>query len=184
MKEKWNMTYYELKEYYIKTSKEREEKSKRFLSKINFVNSKTGEIKSIEYSLQRKYHQDYLYYKGVSDYINVLANMKGYVPIFLTLTLSSEYHFYRKRKNGKIVRNYNSKEKNSFEINKVIKEGYQLLNKTFREIVRQGQRHDWKIDILYIRVVEPHKSFTPHLHSIIFIPSYIISPEKKTKTIC
>ena len=172
MKEKWNMTYYELKEYYIKTSREREEKSKRFLSKISFINSKTGEIKSIEYSLQRKYRQDYLFYKGVSDYINVLANIKGYVPIFITITLPSRYHFYKKRKtDGKIICNRKSKEKNPFELNRIIKEGYQLLNKAFREIIRQGQRHDWRIDILYIRVIEPHKSFTPHLHAIIFIPS-------------
>ena len=170
MRKSWNITYNELREYYIKTSKEKEERTKDYLSKISFINNKTGEVKEIEYYLKEKYHRDYLYYKGVSDYINVLANMKGYVPIFLTLTLPSNLHFYRKRKNGKIVRNYNSKEKNSFEINKVIKEGYQLLNKAFREIVRQGQRHDWKIDILYVRVVEPHKSFTPHVHAVLFVP--------------
>jgi len=168
---KMNMTYYELKEFYINVSKKAEQRTKKYLDKLEFANIKTGEIKKIDYSLQNKYKQDYLYYKGVADYINILAALRGYVPVFITLTLSSPYHFFRKNKNGKIIKNKRSREKNIFEINKLIREGYKLLNKAFREIVRQGQRKDFKIEIMYIKIIEAHKSFTPHLHAVVFVPN-------------
>ena len=165
-----NMTYNELREFYIKTSKRTEQKAKEYLNKIEFTNTVTGETKKVNYSLRKKYRQDFLYYKGIADYVNILATLRGYVPVFITLTLSSPYHFFKKNRNGKIVKNKRSRKNNIFEINKLIQEGYKLLNKAFREIIRQGQRKDFRINNMYIKIIEAHKSFTPHLHAIVFVP--------------
>jgi len=171
MSRKMNMSFDELKEFYINVSKKAEQRTNEYLNKLEFTNISTGEVKKINYTLQNKYKQDYLYYKGIADYINILATLKGYIPVFLTLTLSSPYHFFKKAKSGKIIKNKKTKEKNVFEINKLIREGYKLLNKVFREIIRQGQRKDFEIKTMYIKIIEAHKSFTPHLHSIVFVQS-------------
>lgn len=151
---------------YAKVTQNKHEKAKKYLGSINLFNKLTGEIKPIEYNREWHENQSYLFKTFVMDDIRYQANTMGLVPIFITITLPSEYHPY----------NYNPKS-NVKHLNKryqghSIEEGYKRLIGAFRALTN-GFKVDRKTvkRIKYIRVVEPHKSMVAHLHAIVWVDS-------------
>lgn len=81
--------------------------------------------------------------------------------LFITLTLNTQWHKYSNK--GK------SKNERYDELN-TIKKGYKLLNKIFREIQKQMAADIPGGNIYkFVKVIEPHKDFTPHLHALLLI---------------
>jgi len=163
-----------LEEEFIRIAKETEQKTKNYLDKHVLKLLNMNEFVGMHFDLRKKMRLDYLYYKGVSDYINRVAESRGLVPVFFTYTLPSEYHpttTYGCKKGEERCWNkrYNSE--------LTIKDGYKLLQKAFRELTRYFKKKETNKELLeipYIRMVEFHDDFTPHLHAVVFLPEYLI----------
>ena len=125
-------------------------------------------------------HSPDRYYAEVQNRVNTLttiAKQRELKPLFLTLTLPSEYHKYKTlQRNGikdKLVPNpkYN---------NIPAKDAVKILTKMFAKL-----RHDRSLKELskeqriYFRVNEPHKDGTPHTHILMFVPADRVERVKK-----
>lgn len=116
------------------------------------------------------------YYAEVQNRVNTLeaiARKRELQPLFMTLTLPSEYHKHKTTKKGDVVRNpkYNGVSS---------KEAVKALTKMFAKL-----RHDRSLkelskeDRIYFRVNEPHQDGTPHTHILMFIPHHRIAKVKE-----
>jgi hypothetical protein len=124
-------------------------------------------------------HNPKRYYGEIQNRINTLeqeATNAKLVPVFLTLTLPSEFHRMKTTRSGKLDKNpkYNGMEP---------KEAVKVLTKMWSKL-----RHDRslkelsKMQRMYYRVNEPHKDGTPHTHILLFIPQErVIRVEKAFK---
>ncbi len=125
-------------------------------------------------------HTPERYYAEIQNRVNTLttiAKQKNLKPLFMTLTLPSEYHKHKiLQRQGipdKLVPNpkYNGIS---------AKESVKVLTKMFAKL-----RHDRSLKELskeqriYFRVNEPHKDGTPHTHILMFIPQERIERVKK-----
>lgn len=125
-------------------------------------------------------HSPDRYYAEVQNRVNTLttiAKQRELKPLFMTLTLPSEFHKYKTlQRNGikdKLVPNpkYNSIP---------AKEAVKILTKMFAKL-----RHDRSLKELskeqriYFRVNEPHKDGTPHTHILMFVPADRVERVKK-----
>jgi len=163
-----------LKEEFIRIAQETEQKTKNYLDKHIMKLLNMNEFVGMSFSLKKKMKLDYLYYKGVSDYINRIAESRSLVPVFFTYTLPSEYHpttTYGCRDGEE--RCWNKK----YNSELTIRDGYKLLQKAFRELTRYFKKKETNknlLEIPYFRMIEYHDDFTPHLHAVIFLPEYLI----------
>ena len=112
-------------------------------------------------------HSPERYYAEIQNRVNTLeaiAKQRDLKPIFMTLTLPSEYHKHKMTKSGKAIKNlkYNGVPP---------KESVKLLTKMFAKL-----RHDRSLkelkkeERIYFRVNEPHQDGTPHTHILMFVP--------------
>ncbi|MFW2609575.1 replication endonuclease [Aliarcobacter butzleri] len=118
-------------------------------------------------------HNPDRYHALIQNRINTLSNEakeKDLFPIFMTLTLPSEFHEMKiDKKANTLVKNpkYNYVEP---------KEAVKHLTKMFSKL-----RHDRSLkelskdERMYFRVNEPHKDGTPHTHILLFIPKSSIN---------
>lgn len=113
-------------------------------------------------------HNPNRYYALIQNRINTLTNEakeNGLEPIFMTLTLPSEFHKMKMDKQTKaLIENP--------KYNYVTpKEAIKHLTKMFSRL-----RHDRSLkelskdERIYFRVNEPHKNGTPHTHILLFVP--------------
>jgi len=159
-----------LRAEFIRIAKEKEEKTKNYLDRHILQLLDMNEFVGMSFSLKKKAELDYRYYKGVSDYINKVAEEKGLVPVFLTYTLPSEYH-PTTTKTGK--REWNPK----YNPELTIRDGYKLLQKAFRELTRYFKKKETNKsleEIPYISINEYHKDYTVHKHAVVFLHEYLI----------
>lgn len=114
------------------------------------------------------YHSPERYYAQTQNRVNTIetiARQRGLKPLFMTLTLPSEYHRCKETKKGKLKANpkYNGS---------TPKESVKVLTRMFTRL-----RHDRALKELtkekriFIRVNEPHKDGTPHTHILMFVPA-------------
>lgn len=109
------------------------------------------------------------YFAEVNNRVNSFfkyAQMLDLYPVFLTQTAPPQFHSNSKKYDGSTVRDsvrYLSSRWASF-----------LRLKIFKNI-KKSINHN----MIYIRVIEPHKDGTPHAHVLIFIPKNFILPVKK-----
>ena len=113
-------------------------------------------------------HNPNRYHALIQNRINTLSNEakeKNLFPIFMTLTLPSEFHKMKMDKKTKtLIPNpkYN---------HVTPKEAVKHLTKIFSRL-----RHDRSLkklskdERIYFRVNEPHKNGTPHTHVLLFVP--------------
>lgn len=113
-------------------------------------------------------HNPNRYHALIQNRINTLSNEakeKNLLPIFMTLTLPSEFHKMKMDKKTKVLianPKYN---------HVTPKEAVKHLTKMFSRL-----RHDrslkelTKDERIYFRVNEPHKNGTPHTHILLFVP--------------
>ena len=114
-------------------------------------------------------HNTNRYYAEIQNRINTLVNdakSKKLVPIFMTITLPSEYHKMKTNKSTKKLI------PNPFYNGTTPRNATKELTKMFAKL-----RHDrslkelTKNERIYYRVNEPHKDGTPHTHILMFIPN-------------
>ena len=109
-----------------------------------------------------------------------VAKLKDLVPVFLTITLPSEYHRHKyiEVSFGKEVKvknkNFNSDYEEYTPRNLV-----EILQSYFKSFVDlRAVRNIPKDKRLYFKVIEPHKTGVPHMHIMYFIPKENISKFK------
>ena len=99
------------------------------------------------------------------QYIN-----KNKKELFLTLTLPSSYHYFKKGKNDKLIKNKQCRYDN---IEDALDNGYIHLNNIYRQlyknIKRTLQRKNLNTNFDYIFIFEPHKSGQLHIHTLFWI---------------
>ncbi len=101
-----------------------------------------------------------------------IAKLRNLVPVFLTITLPSEYHKYKyiKVKSGIEVKVRNKNFNSQYE-NLTPKDLVQVLQSYFKSFVDlRAVRNIPKDKRLYFKVIEPHKTGDPHMHVMFFIP--------------
>jgi len=126
---------------------------------IKRYNAKRDYLNRLGYSYNQSWdnRQSYLYNTFRIDYLNQICINQGLVPIFLTLTLPSAYH---------------PKSSNYQGFN--IYDGYTHLQDIFRNLYNGFRYNRKRVHTKFIRVIEPHKSYIPHLHAIVYVPSYAV----------
>ncbi len=145
--------------FFINYSKRKEKSRKNFVKHLKILNNTTGEIRNIEYDLVEDVEKIYYNLTQRSiDLLNLTDELDYSGCAFVTLTLDSQYHKYTSA-SGKHIKN---KKWNTA----TIQDGYLKLNKTFKAIHKQLYRD--KIEFKYLKALEPHKSFTPHLHALFY----------------
>ena len=113
-------------------------------------------------------HNSDRYYALIQNRINTLtqeAKDKNLFPVFMTITLPSEYHKMKfNNRTKKLIPN----PKYSYI---TPRESVKVLTKMFAKL-----RHDRSLkelsrdERIYFRVNEPHKNGTPHTHVLLFLP--------------
>ncbi len=160
--------YISLRDQYYKLSLHKEQKQQDFLDKISFVNQQTGEVVKKSHAFEKEHKK---YTKSIEQKvyaIEEIARNRGLEPIFITLTLPSLYHPFR----GVKVRNKHIYVANNteFEFNTLedaIKNGYDYLQHIYRVFYKRVKKQIGK-ELLYIKVVEMHKTLIPHFHILFY----------------
>lgn len=118
-------------------------------------------------------HNPSRYHALIQNRINTLSNEakeKDLKPIFMTLTLPSEYHKY---KTNKKTKNLEVNPKYEFISHR---EAVKELTKMFARLRQDRSLKELtKEERIYFRVNEPHKNGTPHTHILLFVPSHRIN---------
>ncbi|OCL93025.1 replication endonuclease [Arcobacter porcinus] len=175
------------------------QKQKDFLEKFHFDFNRLvdGEIKKVSVPMSNLvksaiFNQN-RYLAEIQERVNSLNNyatLNDLKPLFITITLPTEYHKYRTLKNGKFVKN--PKFANKHLLKKLQKEnpnldedelkkfdeknfdpnaGAKYLSKVFKKMIDlQILKKIPKEKKCYFRVYEPHQDGTPHLHLNFFVP--------------
>jgi len=104
------------------------------------------------------------------------AKSLNLVPVFITITLPSEYHKYKfiELSNCKEVKvkNNNFNPDNEYLTPKDLVE---ILSKYFKQVMNLRAFRDIpKNKRLYFKVIEPHKTGDPHLHAMFYLPNEYI----------
>ncbi len=122
-------------------------------------------------------HAPHRYYSEIQNRVNTLGQMatqRGLKPLFMTITLPSEYHEYKTTKQGNLIANpkYDGT---------TPKEAVKALTKMFARLRQDRSLKDGlgKENRIYFRVNEPHKDGTPHTHILMFVPVDRIERVKK-----
>lgn len=151
-------------------------KQSDFLDYSYIQDNSSGQYFSLKDCIVSSNHNPQRYYGEIQNRINTLeqeATNANLTPIFLTITLPSEFHKMKTTRNGNLIKNpkYNGTEP---------KEAVKVLTKMFAKL-----RHDRslkelsKMQRMYYRVNEPHKDGTPHTHILLFIPKERIARVEK-----
>jgi hypothetical protein len=138
---------------------------KKFVS--NFEDDESDFLKSVySASLNPK-----KYFAEINTRVNTLVNNakeKGYMPVFVTLTLPS--YFHRKKEDGSLY----------ISPNESAKALSNVWAKFLRLKIFEHLKNDFGEAMTYFRVYEPHKSGVPHLHAMLFIPAeYVLKVKKR-----
>jgi hypothetical protein len=138
---------------------------KKFVS--NFEDDESDFLKSVySASLNPK-----KYFAEINTRVNTLVNNskeKGFMPVFVTLTLPS--YFHRKKEDGSLY----------ISPNESAKALSNVWAKFLRLKIFEHLKNDFGEAMTYFRVYEPHKSGVPHLHAMLFIPTeYILKVKKR-----
>ncbi|MFX4278212.1 replication endonuclease [Aliarcobacter butzleri] len=166
-----NKTKQELFFYSIKKEKQQ---SNFFKNQQNLKNTKTGEVLSLKYSFDSKQKE---YVKTIEQKVNALVSIaieQDLKPIFITLTVPSEFHPFKTLKNGFIIEN---KKYKFVKLDDAIVEAYQELKTIYRTFYKRLK--NYSKNIYYIKVVEPHKSLIPHIHLLLFVEEELLTNTKK-----
>lgn len=109
------------------------------------------------------------YFAEVNNRVNSLfeySKMLGLYPVFLTMTLPPEYH-----PNSKTFKKYTVRE----SIRELSYRWKKFIDRKIFKHIKKTINHN----MIYLRVIEPHKDGCPHCHALIFIPKNFIIPVKK-----
>lgn len=138
-----------------------------FLNFSYIVNDLTGQSFSLKECVVSSNHNPDRYHAEIQNRINTLereAIEAGLTPVFLTMTLPSEFH-EMKMSHGELIPNLKYNDMTPKDAVKVLTKQFAKLrqDRSLKELTK-AQR-------MYYRVNEPHKDGTPHTHILLFIPS-------------
>ncbi|MDP3586847.1 MAG: replication endonuclease [Sulfuricurvum sp.] len=157
---------YGLNEKDLETVRMKLQRQRHFLEFSYVTNDQTGQSFSLKDCIVSSNHNPHRYYGEIQNRINTLereATNANLTPVFLTMTLPSEFHEMKTFK-GKLVPNpkYNGT---------TPKEAVKILTKQFAKLRQDRSLKELtKAQRMYYRVNEPHKDGTPHTHILLFIP--------------
>lgn len=148
-----------------------------FLNYSYIQDNSTGQQFSLKDCIVSSNHSPQRYYGEIQNRINTLereATGAKLTPVFLTITLPSEFHIMKTTRDGKLVKNpkYNGVEP---------KESVKILTKMWAKLRQDRSLKELtKMQRMYYRVNEPHKDGTPHTHILLlFIPQERIERVEK-----
>lgn len=144
------------KKFYQNVAEQKIKTQQNIVNKLSVFNLKTGEINNIKYNLEYEEYNNYLYNSYCADLLDKEQQKQGNIALFCTFTLNSSYHPFSKKSPNK---NYKYD----------IKDGYNLLNNFHRSIYKNFRINRKHIKVDFIKVVEAHKTYTPHLHTIYYV---------------
>lgn len=154
-----------LKNELYKYSLKKEKQQTNYLkNQQSLKNIKTGEVLTLKYSFDFKQKE---YVKTLEQKVNALVSLaveQNLSPIFITLTVPSEFHPFKTLKNEVIVEN---KKYKFVKLDDAIIEAYQKLKTIYRTFYKRLKNHSK--NIYYIKITEPHQSLIPHMHILLFV---------------
>lgn len=158
----------------IQLSQKKEKLQSKYCSNIEIIDNKTGEVKNLTYDFiqtSKDYYQNIVQRTKYLQNLNIVKSEK-HIGFFITLTLPTQYHPYTNKNT-----NYNDKYDKDLSKN----DGYKLLNQTFRKIQKDMYDNEFtkKITFDFIKVIEYHKSLTPHLHGVVWVPERLVKDFKE-----
>jgi len=122
-------------------------------------------------------HSPQRYYSEIQNRVNTLekiAKQRGLKPLFMTLTLESQYHRCKTTKKGILIPNPKHN-------GTTPKEAVKALTKMFARLRQDRALKELsKEQRIYFRVNEPHKDGTPHTHILMFVPADRVERVKTT----
>lgn len=154
------------------------QKQEDFL-KYSYIKDKTtGNTFSLQECIISSNHNPQRYYAEIQNRIDTLqreAQNANLTPVFLTITLPSEFHPMKQKSeyDTTLVKNpkYNGIEP---------REATKILTKMWAKLRQDRSLKDLpKNKRMYYRVNEPHKDGTPHSHILLFIPADRIDKVEK-----
>jgi hypothetical protein len=161
--------YQTLQDKYYKLSLTKEHGQQSFL-KYNMIlrNQSTNEVLDINYNFEKYYKK---YTKSIEQKvytIEAISKEKDLVPVFITLTLPTQYHPFKsiKYKDKRLYTDLNYEFEFS-NIEESIKQGYDYLSHMYRTFYKRVKNS--VSELLYVKVVEAHKTFIPHFHILFFV---------------
>ncbi len=154
-------------------------KQENFL-KFSYVKDNfTGTTFSLQDCTVSSNHNADRYYAEIQNRIDTLqreADKENLIPIFLTITLPSEFHPMKQKSkyNKTLIKNPRYNGTNPREATKILTKMITKLrhDRSLKELSK-NQR-------MYYRVNEPHKDGTPHAHILLFIPEDRIQRVEKS----
>jgi len=159
-----------------------ENNKRNYLSKCIYHNKIEDTYNQVTYNSNWSFKQDFIYLTQRANKLQYDMLNDGYTPIFITLTLPSEYHKYRKHILKKATKNRKEKYmlvKNTKYKGHSVNDGYSKLLEQFRYLYAKFKIGRKNIKgIKFIRVIEPHKNTTAHLHAIIYVKTIHLSKYK------
>ena len=158
-----------IKNYY-QISIQKEQKQKGYLKSLKVLNTTKREFLNLDYDFEKKFKE---YAKITQQRISTIEQMskdRGYVSLFITLTLPSHFHPFKSisYKNERLYTKRNSE----FTFNSVeeaIKGGYQFLNEIYKTFYKRVKNFT-KQELFYVKTIEAHTTLIPHLHCLLFFP--------------
>lgn len=162
--EKINKILAQQKDEYIAIYEEKLKAKTAYLSKLKVKNVITKDAISLNSNEDHLIKNDYLYlvYNSIALQKKFEFNDE-YIAIFLTNTLASQFHPYKQTKTKHFTKNRNFASGNTVNL------GYKILIKFFKSLYKDFKVANQYQKIEFLKVIEAHKDFTPHLHAIIYI---------------
>jgi len=159
--------HYGLTEIQIKNTEKKLKLQKDFLNSNVIYDKITGNSIPLSSIVLSPNHSPNRYYGEIQNRVNTLINEadnRELVPLFMTITLPSEYHPFKQGSKGTLIKNpkYNGTRPS---------EALKVLTKRFAKLRNdRSLRNITKDERIYYRVNEPHKSGTPHTHILYYVP--------------
>ena len=150
--------------------------------RVDFKNKKIiknkAEKKIINFSSSAKHQakKEYMFYNYNTIALNEQFANNNFVAFFITTTLKSSFHKYKRV--GKINTYYINNSK--FIESNIPNLGYKILNNNFRNICKNFRIKRQYQSVKYVKIIEHHKdNYTPHLHSICWVKKEYVSQFKQ-----
>ncbi|MFY4822102.1 replication endonuclease [Aliarcobacter butzleri] len=158
-----------IKNYY-QVSIQKEQKQKGYLKSLKVLNTTKREFLSLDYDFEKKYKEYARITQQRIATIEQMARDRGYVSLFITLTLPSRFHPFKSvsYKNERLYTKRNS-EFGFNSVDEAIKSGYQFLNHIYKTFYKRVKNFT-KQDLFYVKTIEVHTTLIPHLHCLLFFP--------------
>ena len=174
LKERHKIVHYGLSKNDLENTTQKLKAQKQFLD-FSFIYDRISHTKiPLSEIMISANHSPHRYYSEIQNRVNTLSTVakeRGLKAVFMTLTLTSEYHPYKK---GGVIPNPNYN-------GSTPKEAVKELTKMFAKLRHDRALKDGlsKENRIYFRVNEPHKSGVPHTHILMFIPPERVERVKK-----